>query len=154
MGNASEGYRCVDRRGYVAAVDQSHSLGIGVARRQRIEHSAPADGRGRAQDEAVTARRHDRCREPQLRVSLARARDPVDLHRAGNEALLAANVVEGEQDEALLAYDDTGTYQLLLPHMSDPVELRRFYDETVSKIVAYDEQYETSDLVGTLETFL
>jgi sugar diacid utilization regulator len=82
------------------------------------------------------------------------ARDPVDLHRAGNEALLAANVVEGDQDEALLAYDDTGTYQLLLPHMSDPGELKRFYDETVSKLVAYDEQYETSDLVGTLETFL
>jgi sugar diacid utilization regulator len=82
------------------------------------------------------------------------ARDPVDLHRAGNEALLAANVVEGDQDEALLSYDDTGTYQLLLPHMSDPGELKRFYDETVSKLVAYDEQYETSDLVGTLETFL
>lgn len=82
------------------------------------------------------------------------ARDPIDLHRAGNEALLAANVVEGDPDEALLAYDDTGTYQLLLPHMSDPAELRRFYDETVSKIVSYDEQYETSDLVGTLETFL
>lgn len=82
------------------------------------------------------------------------ARDPVDLHRAGNEALLAANVVEGAPDESLLAYDDTGTYQLLLPHMSDPAELRRFYDETVSKIVSYDEQYETSDLVGTLETFL
>jgi len=82
------------------------------------------------------------------------ARDPADLHRAGNEALLAANVVEGDPDESLLAYDDTGTYQLLLPHMSDPAELRRFYDETVSRIVAYDEQYETSDLVGTLETFL
>lgn len=82
------------------------------------------------------------------------ASDPLDLHRAGNEALLAANVVEGDPDEALLAYDDTGTYQLLLPHMSDPAELRRFYDETVSKLVAYDEQYETSDLVGTLETFL
>lgn len=82
------------------------------------------------------------------------ARDPGDLHRAGNEALLAANVVEGDPDESLLGYDDTGTYQLLLPHMSDPGELRRFYDETVSKLVAYDEQYETSDLVGTLETFL
>jgi sugar diacid utilization regulator len=82
------------------------------------------------------------------------ARDPEELHRAGNEALLAANVVEGDPDESLLSYDDTGTYQLLLPHMSDPVELRRFYDDTVSKLVAYDEQYETSDLVGTLETFL
>ena len=82
------------------------------------------------------------------------AGDPLDLPRAGDEALLAANVVEGDPDESLLAYDDTGTYQLLLPHMRDPAELRRFYDETVSRIVAYDEQYETSDLVGTLETFL
>ncbi|HYV16889.1 MAG TPA: helix-turn-helix domain-containing protein [Conexibacter sp.] len=82
------------------------------------------------------------------------ASDPTDLPRAGDEALLACNVVEGAPEEALLAYDDTGTYQLLLPHMRDPAELRRFYDETVAKIVAYDEQYETSDLVGTLETFL
>jgi len=83
-----------------------------------------------------------------------RAADPVELPRAGDEALLAANVVEGDPDEALLAYDDTGTYQLLVPHVRDPAELRRFYDETISKLVAYDEQYETSDLVGTLETFL
>lgn len=82
------------------------------------------------------------------------ATDPLDLPRAADEALLAANVVEGAPDESLLAYDDTGTYQLLLPHMSDPAELRRFYDETVARLVAYDEQYETSDLVGTLETFL
>jgi DNA-binding PucR family transcriptional regulator len=34
-----------------------------------------------------------------------------------------------------------------------PDELRRFYAETLEKIVAYDEQYET-DLVTTLETFL
>ncbi len=46
-----------------------------------------------------------------------------------------------------------GTYQLLLPYMSDPAELRRFYDETVRPLVAYDEQYET-DLLGTLSTFL
>ncbi len=46
-----------------------------------------------------------------------------------------------------------GTYQLLLPYMSDPAELRRFYDETVRPLVAYDEQYET-DLLGTLATFL
>ena len=37
--------------------------------------------------------------------------------------------------------------------MSDPAELKRFYDETVRPLVAYDEQYET-DLLGTLATFL
>jgi sugar diacid utilization regulator len=81
------------------------------------------------------------------------APDPLDLSRAGNEALLAANVVEGDPERAELAYADTGTYQLLLPYMSDPAELKRFYSETVRPLVAYDEQYET-DLLGTLWTFL
>jgi sugar diacid utilization regulator len=78
---------------------------------------------------------------------------PLDLRRAGHEALLAANVVEGDPERAELAFDDAGTYQLLLPHMSDTAELRRFYRETVRPLVAYDEQYET-DLLGTLSAFL
>jgi sugar diacid utilization regulator len=82
-----------------------------------------------------------------------RAEDPLDLHRAANEALLAVNVVEGDGERAELAFEETGTYQLLLPHMNDPAELRRFYTETVRPLVAYDEQYET-DLLGTLSTFL
>ncbi len=82
-----------------------------------------------------------------------RAEDPLDLHRAGNEAMLAANVVEGEAGIADMAFEATGTYQLLLPYMSDPAELKRFYAETVRPLVAYDEQYET-DLLGTLSTFL
>ena len=82
-----------------------------------------------------------------------RTEDPLELHRARNEALLAANVVEGEPERVELGYEETGTYQLLLPHMNDPAELRRFYDETVRPLVAYDEQYET-DLLGTLSTFL
>ncbi len=82
-----------------------------------------------------------------------RVEDPLELHRARNEALLAANVVEGEPERTELGYEETGTYQLLLPHMNDPVELRRFYDETVRPLVVYDEQYET-DLLGTLSTFL
>jgi sugar diacid utilization regulator len=85
------------------------------------------------------------------------AADPVDLHRAAHEALLAANVAEGGEQEAgpaVLAFEDTGAYRLLLPAMSeDPGELLRFYEETVAPIVAYDDQYET-ELVRTLETFL
>ena len=82
-----------------------------------------------------------------------RAEDPLDLQRAYNEALLALNVVEGDSERTELAYEETGTYQLLLPYMSDPAELKRFYKETVRPLVAYDEQYET-DLLGTLATFL
>jgi DNA-binding PucR family transcriptional regulator len=81
------------------------------------------------------------------------ARDALDLRRAGNEAMLAVNVVEGDVERSQLGFEETGTYQLLLPHMSDPAELKRFYDETVRPLVAYDEQYET-DLLGTLATFL
>ncbi|MGA9856465.1 MAG: helix-turn-helix domain-containing protein [Solirubrobacteraceae bacterium] len=82
-----------------------------------------------------------------------RVEDPLDLHRAYNEALLALNVVEGDAERSELAYEETGTYQLLLPYMSDPAELKRFYNETVRPLVSYDEQYET-DLLGTLATFL
>jgi sugar diacid utilization regulator len=87
------------------------------------------------------------------------AHDPVDLYRAGNEALLAANVAETrpasiDDPSEVLAFEDTGAYRLLLPAMSeDPGELQRFYTETVEPLVAYDAQYET-DLVQTLETFL
>jgi sugar diacid utilization regulator len=87
-------------------------------------------------------------------VALSRpAADPVDLHRAGSEALLAANVAEGRGD-ALLGFEDTGAYRLLLPAMSDDAaELRSFYDETVATVAAYDTQYET-ELLRTLDTFL
>src|SRR5690242_12665031 len=89
-------------------------------------------------------------------VGVSRSRvasDPVDLYRAGQEALLAANVGEAEGSR-LLAFEDTGAYRLLLPAMSeDPAELERFYSETVEPLVAYDEQYET-ELVATVEAYL
>jgi sugar diacid utilization regulator len=80
-------------------------------------------------------------------------RDPADLYRAGKEAVLAANVAEAE-GLPTLAFEDTGSYRLLLPAMSeDPEELERFYDETVAPLAAYDEQYET-ELVATIEAYL
>lgn len=83
-----------------------------------------------------------------------RAADPGDLHRAGYEALLAANVAEGDPEHPMLAFEDTGAYRLLLPAMvEDPDELQRFYADTVEPLIAYDDQYET-DLVGTVEAFL
>jgi DNA-binding PucR family transcriptional regulator len=82
------------------------------------------------------------------------AEDAAHLARAASEALLAANVAQGSDDGAVLAFEQTGAYRLLLSAMSEnPQELQRFYSETVEPLVAYDEQYET-DLVGTLEAFL
>ncbi len=82
-----------------------------------------------------------------------RSTDPVDLYRAGKEALLAVNVGEAE-GRGLVPFEETGAYRLLLPAMSeDPSELVRFYEETVAPLAAYDEQYET-ELVTTIETYL
>jgi hypothetical protein len=93
---------------------------------------------------------------PHFTVRVTRSRpaaDPADLHRAGAEALLAANVAEAN-GSSLLAFEETGAYRVLLPSMTDnPEELQRFHDETVAPVVAYDEQYETP-LVRTLEAFL
>ena len=91
---------------------------------------------------------------PSRWAAAAPAPDPVDLHRAGAEALLAANVAEGDADRPVLAFEESGAYRLLLSAMSeDPAELQRFYAETVEPLVAYDEQYETG-LVQTVEAFL
>jgi sugar diacid utilization regulator len=82
------------------------------------------------------------------------ATDPMQIERAGNEALLAANVASSDEERPVLAFEETGAYRLLLPAMSeDPAELQRFYAETVEPLVAYDEQYAT-DLVQTVETYL
>src|SRR3954449_5402045 len=93
---------------------------------------------------------------PGFTVPVARSRhtqDPADLHRAGAEALLAANVAEA-RGLVELSFEETGAYRLLLPAMSeDPAELEGFFDDTVAPLVTYDEQYET-ELVRTLETFL
>ena len=66
---------------------------------------------------------------------------------------MAANVAEAE-GRSPLAFEETGSYRLLLPAMSeDPAELERFYDETVAPLSAYDDQYET-ELVATVEAYL
>lgn len=81
------------------------------------------------------------------------AEDASQVYRAGKEALMAANVAESE-DRSPLAFEETGSYRLLLPAMSeDPAELERFFDETVAPLAAYDDQYET-ELVATVEAYL
>ncbi len=93
---------------------------------------------------------------PGFHVTVAHSRwvaDPADLYRAGKEALLAANVAEADGTD-VLAFEDTGSYRLLLPAMSEEAgELERFYAETVAPLSAYDEQYET-ELVRTIEAYL
>jgi hypothetical protein len=135
--------------GSIAALDEG-------SERAELSAIVPA-----ADDEALARAAQALRRElaaslPGFNLTVARSRlaaDPVDLYRAGKEALLAANVAEAD-GAALLAFEDTGAYRLLLGAMSeDPGELERFYEETVAPLAAYDEQYET-DLVATIEAYL
>jgi sugar diacid utilization regulator len=117
-----------------------------------VPGSDPSVGR-----RAATAVLHElEANLPAFVVTVARSRhtlEPADVHRAGAEALLAANVAEA-RGLPELSFEETGAYRLLLPAMAeDPGELQGFYEETVAKLAAYDEQYET-ELVRTLETFL
>lgn len=94
---------------------------------------------------------------PGFALAIGRSRaavDPADLPRAASEALLAANVVEGDPGRSLLAFDETGTYRVLLSAMAaDPAEVGRLYQDAVAPLAAYDAQYDT-ELVRTLQTFL
>ena len=117
----------------------------------------PGPDEARAARAAEAALRELQAGLPGNTFVLGRSRvaaDPAELHRAGSEALLAANVAEGTAGRALLAFEDTGSYRLLLPAMSeDPAELQRFYADTIEPLAAYDGQYET-ELVRTVEVYL
>jgi len=142
----------------LAVIDHPASAATGL-----VVLLVPADGVEAARRSALVVARELQAALGGFTFAVGHSRpalDPADLYRAGQEALLAANVAEAgpggddEEPAAVLAFEDTGAYRLLLPAMSeDPGELRRFYDETIAPLVAYDEQYET-DLVATLETFL
>jgi sugar diacid utilization regulator len=82
--------------------------------------------------------------------------DPGDLHQAVREAELVLEVVR--RDDRLAAQIENGTgdgvYRLLFRALvSDPDEVRSFYEDTVAPVVAYDRQYR-SELLSTLEAYL
>jgi hypothetical protein len=124
--------------------------------RAEVAAIVPASEEAELARAAQGLRRELEASLPGFHLTVARGRwsgDPVDLYRGGKEAQLAVNVAEAEGIE-LLAFEDTGSYRLLLPAMSeDPGELERFYEETVAPLTAYDEQYET-ELVATIEAYL
>ena len=83
--------------------------------------------------------------------------DPAELHRAIREAELVLDVITREPRIAEALEDGiaaSGVYRLLFRALiSDPQEVRSFYEDTVESIVRYDTQYR-SDLLGTLEEYL
>jgi len=163
---AWRGARSIERTALAAAIDlgpgkvRGHGAGGDdprrTARHRELVLLVPGYGRepGARAASAVLEELEGSLGGFAVTVALSRpATDPVDLHRAGAEALLAANVAEGRGDRKL-SFEETGAYRLLLPAMSeDAGELQRFFDETVAPVAAYDEQYET-ELVRTVDTFL
>lgn len=82
--------------------------------------------------------------------------DPGDLHQAVREAELVLEVVrrDGRLAEQIDAGAGDGVYRLLFRALvSDPEEVRSFYQDTVAPVVAYDRQYR-SELLPTLEAYL
>ncbi|HEX2359458.1 MAG TPA: helix-turn-helix domain-containing protein [Solirubrobacterales bacterium] len=83
--------------------------------------------------------------------------DPAELHRAVREAELVLDVITREPRIAEALEDGiaaSGVYRLLFRALiSDPEEVKSFYEDTVEPIVRYDTQYR-SDLLGTLEEYL
>jgi PucR family transcriptional regulator, purine catabolism regulatory protein len=160
---AERGARGVERASLAALAQAGwsrHGQGPNEDAGARLERElvilTPAADQAAAKRTAAAVVRELEAGLPGFTVTVARSRhasDPADLHRAGAEALLAANVAEA-RGLTELSFEETGAYRLLLPAMSeDPTELEGFFDETVAPLVAYDEQYET-ELVRTLETFL
>ena len=149
---AWRGARAVERTSLAGSVE----LSPGRPQSRELVILVPGDGLepGRRTMTAVLKELETGLSGYTVGVALSRfAADPTDLHRAGAEALLAANVAEARAQPAI-TFEETGAYRLLLPAMSeDPAELQRFHDETVAALVAYDDQYET-ELLRTLETFL
>jgi DNA-binding PucR family transcriptional regulator len=148
---AERGVRAVERTSLAALVEPAWG---------RLERElmivVPGPGVEPGERAAAAALRELESGLDGFQLTVARSRptsDPADLHRAGAEALLAANVAEARGLETL-SFEETGAYRLLLPAMSeDPGELQGFYDDTVAPLADYDEQYET-ELMRTLETFL
>jgi sugar diacid utilization regulator len=160
---AERGARGVERASLAALAQAGwsrHGQGPNEDAGARLERElvilTPAPDAAAAKRTAAAVLRELEAGLPGFAVTVARSRhatDPADLHRAGAEALLAANVAEA-RGQTEVSFEETGAYRLLLPAMSeDPTELEGFFDETVAPLVAYDEQYET-ELVRTLETFL
>jgi sugar diacid utilization regulator len=148
---AERGARAIERSSLAALVEEGWLRG-----ERELVILTPGGDAQAARRVATAVLRELEAALPGFSVTVARSRhagDPADLHRAGAEALLAANVAEA-RGLAELSFEQTGAYRLLLPAMSeDPTELEGFFEETVAPLAAYDDQYET-ELVRTLETFL
>jgi PucR C-terminal helix-turn-helix domain/GGDEF-like domain len=125
---------------------------------ERVYAVLPASGGDDAPDSAQASARAiaGRLRAHGPAAFSSFCADPTDLGRAIAEAELMLDVIARDERLAEQLTDGVGNgvYRLLFRAMAtDPDEVRRFYEDTVSALVAHDTQYRT-DLLGTLESYL
>jgi sugar diacid utilization regulator len=145
-------------RGAAALVETEWPGALAEPIEGRLFSVLPAGGGDEAQ-ERVTARARKlvgRLRSHGPAAVSSFYPDPGDLDQAVREAELVLEVVR--RDDRLAAQIENGTgdgvYRLLFRALvSDPDEVRSFYEETVAPVVAYDRQYR-SELLSTLEAYL
>jgi sugar diacid utilization regulator len=145
-------------RGAAALIESEWPGSLAELIDDRIYAVLPANGAEDAPAEALTAARKlaTRLRTHGPAAISSFYADPGELHQAIREAELVLEVVRRDSRlaEQLEAGAGDGVYRLLFRALiSDPAEVRSFYEDTVAPVVEYDRQYR-SDLLSTLEAYL
>jgi sugar diacid utilization regulator len=142
----------------MALISNDHAGAISELIDGRIYAVLPARGGDEAPEATVTGacRLAGRLRSYGQTGVSSFYTDPEELGRAIQEAELVLEVVSRDERmaEQLNGGLGSGVYRLLFRALaSHPEEVRSFYEDTVARIVRYDDQYHT-DLLATLEAYL
>jgi sugar diacid utilization regulator len=145
-------------RGAAALVETEWHGALAEPIGERLFAILPAPGGDEAAERASTKARKlvQRLRSHGPAAVSSFYPDPGELHQALREAELILEVVrrDGRLAEQIDAGAGDGVYRLLFRALvSDPEEVRSFYEDTVAPVVAYDRQYR-SELLTTLEAYL
>ena len=145
-------------RGAAALIESEWQGSLAELLGDRVYAILPARGGDEAPDRAraAAARLVGRLRAHGPAAVSSFYPDPAELDQAMREAELVLEVVR--RDERLAEQIETGAgdgvYRLLFRALiSDPAEVRSFYEDTVAPVVEYDRQYR-SEMLATLEAYL
>jgi len=138
----------------LATIVDEHPGALGEFVGGRLYVLFPAIGENPESDTSNSARRVGARLKAGGQVGISSYHhDPGLMSRALQEAELMLEVLQhtdGPEPEQVAS----STYRLLFRMLvSNPEEIKRFYQDTVASLVGYDDQYDT-DLIGTLEAYL
>jgi hypothetical protein len=145
-------------RGAAALIESEWPGSLAEPIDDRIYAVLPANGAEDAPAAALTSARRlaTRLRTHGPAAISSFYSEPGELHQAIREAELVLEVVRRDERlaEQIEAGAGDGVYRLLFRALvSDPSEVRSFYEDTVAPVVEYDSQYR-SELLATLEAYL